>query len=380
MSNITGDDALLLLRQAVKARIAAGRSGAEAASRTQDRAHDGPPDAVSGRVCDEAREQNAVPLEALHIARRPAGMAGGMAVGMSDADAPELALSLRGKANEAAAPFPNAQTVPDAKPPHEMAGAGGNGVTCAPALATPSRDERGQQRTKPKPPSSADGGADSDMAGHRSRLRARFDRGERLADYELMELLLFRALPRRDTKPVAKALVREFGSFAAALSAPREQLLEIDGVGPAVAVDFALVRAAAERFTHDALAGREMLASTGAVVDYYRAKLRGVAREEFHICYLDKKNQFLASEKLGEGTVDHTPVYPREVLKRALHHGASAIVLVHNHPSGDPSPSRADVAVTRQIIDGAAPLGLAVHDHVIVGANTHVSLRGEGLI
>ncbi|UOM34842.1 DNA repair protein RadC [Acuticoccus sp. I52.16.1] len=217
-------------------------------------------------------------------------------------------------------------------------------------------------------------------AGHRERLRDRFDRGETLPDYELLELLLFQSIPRRDTKPTAKALIAEFGSFAAVLSASSSRLMAVSGVGERVASDFRLIRAAAERLTHDALADRPLLTSTDAVVDYFRAKLRGLPREEFHVVYLDKKNKMLASECAGAGTVDHTPVYPREVLKRALELGASALVLVHNHPSGDPTPSRADITMTEKVIEGAAPLGLTVHDHIIVGANTHTSLRGEGYL
>ena len=216
--------------------------------------------------------------------------------------------------------------------------------------------------------------------GHRQRLRARFDAGEVLQDYELLELLLFRSVPRRDTKPLAKALIATFGSFAGTLSAPLARLEEVAGVGPAVASDFKLVREAAERFAHAELSTRETLGSTDAVVAYYRAKLRAAEREEFHILYLDKKNRFIASEKLAEGTVDHAPVYPREVLKRALHHGASAIVLVHNHPSGDPTPSRADITMTKRIIDGATPLGIAVHDHLIIAGNGFTSLRTDNLI
>ena len=216
--------------------------------------------------------------------------------------------------------------------------------------------------------------------GHRQRLRARFDAGEVLQDYELLELLLFRSVLRRDPKPLAKALIATFGSFAGTLSAPLARLEEVAGVGPAVASDFKLVREAAERFAHAELSTREALGSTDAVVAYYRAKLRAAEREEFHILYLDKKNRFIASEKLAEGTVDHAPVYPREVLKRALHHGASAIVLVHNHPSGDPTPSRADITMTKRIIDGATPLGIAVHDHLIIAGNGFTSLRTDNLI
>ena len=226
----------------------------------------------------------------------------------------------------------------------------------------------------------ATGPSASATAGHRARLRARFDRGETLADYELMELVLFWTLPRRDTKPIAKALIAEFGSFAGAIAAPAARLNELEGIGPRITSDFRLIRAAAERFALANLVKRGTLASTDAVAEYYRAKLLAAEREEFHILFLDKKNQFIASECAGVGTVDHTPVYPREVLTRALAHSASAIVLVHNHPSGDPTPSRADVTVTRQIVDAMATVGIAVHDHIIIAGERHLSLRGEGLM
>lgn len=218
------------------------------------------------------------------------------------------------------------------------------------------------------------------LAGHRARLRERFDRGDPLADYELLELLLFRPIPRRDTKPIAKAMIAAFGSFAGAIAAPAARLAEIDGVGERVASDFRLVRAAAERLALGALATRPVLSSTDAVASYYRAKLTGLTREEFHILFLDKKNQYLASECAGVGTVDHAPVYPREVLSRALALAASGIVLVHNHPSGDPTPSRADVAVTRKIVEALAPVAIPVHDHIIIAGTTHLSMRAEGLI
>jgi DNA repair protein RadC len=223
--------------------------------------------------------------------------------------------------------------------------------------------------------------ASADLAeGHRERLRARFDSGETLPDYELLELLLFRSLPRVDTKPIAKALIREFGSFAAAIAAPAQRLMAIPGLGERAASDFRLVRAAAERFTHGALAEKKTLSSTDAVADFFRTRLRTADREEFHVLFLDRKNQFLAAERAAVGTVDHTPVYPREVMRRALELAATAVVLVHNHPSGDPTPSRADVVMTQKIIEAGAALGIAVHDHLIVGANRCLSLRAEGLI
>ncbi len=218
------------------------------------------------------------------------------------------------------------------------------------------------------------------VEGHRNRLRARFDRGETLADYELLELVLFRAIPRRDTKPIAKAMLARFGSFAEALAAPAARLTEIDGVGERVVSDMRIVRAAAERFALADLRQRPSLSSTAAVADYYRTKLKSADREEFHVLFLDKRNKFLASECAGVGTVDHTPVYPREVIARALTHGATAIVLVHNHPSGDPTPSRADITMTEQIIRATAAVDVSVHDHIIIAGNAYLSMRGEGFI
>lgn len=263
------------------------------------------------------------------------------------------------------------------KPPHaDGASADSPAALPLPDVGPPAGPGR-RRSAQPQKPRSA---AAEALEGHRSRLRARFDRGEALADYEILELLLTLSIPRRDTKPVAKALVKRFGSLAAALAAPASRLTEVDGVGERVASDFRLVRHCAERFARAELEARQTLGSTDAVVAYFRTRLRGVEREEFHVLYLDKKNGFLAAEKAQEGTVDHTPVYPREVLRRAIELGASAIVLVHNHPSGDPTPSRADVAMTKKIVEAVAPIGITVHDHLIIGGNDYVSLRGSGLM
>ena len=218
------------------------------------------------------------------------------------------------------------------------------------------------------------------LEGHRTRLRARFDRGDTLDDYELLELVLFRAIPRRDTKPIAKAMIAKFGSFAEAIAAPAARLTEIEGVGARVVSDMRVVRASADRFALTELRNRQTLSSTDAVADYYRTKLKSAEREEFHILFLDKRNRFIASECAGVGTVDHTPVYPREVIARALTHGATAVVLVHNHPSGDPTPSRADITMTEQIIRATAAVDVSVHDHIIIAGHGYLSMRGEGLI
>jgi len=218
--------------------------------------------------------------------------------------------------------------------------------------------------------------------GHRERLRARFLKGgaDALADYELLELILFRAIPRRDVKPLAKALLEKFGSFAEVLSAPAARLAEVPGLGDAAITELKLVQAAANHFARGAVKGRPILSSWSSVLDYCRAAIAFAEREEFHVLFLDKRNRLIGDERLQAGTVDHTPVYPREVVKRALELSATALILVHNHPSGDPTPSRADIEMTKAIIEVAKPLGIAVHDHIIVGKDGHASLKGLGMI
>lgn len=218
--------------------------------------------------------------------------------------------------------------------------------------------------------------------GHRDRLRHRFrDGGDRaLADYELLELLLFRLIPRRDTKPIAKALLTRFGSLPEVLGAPSHLLTEVKGVGDSVATDLKLVASIAHRMLKGELKDRQVLASWSSVIEYCRAAMAFEAREQFRVLFLDKKNALIADEVQQTGTVDHTPVYPREVVKRALELSATAIILVHNHPSGDPTPSRADIEMTKLIIDTARPLGITVHDHIIIGKNGHSSLKGLKLI
>jgi DNA repair protein RadC len=218
--------------------------------------------------------------------------------------------------------------------------------------------------------------------GHRERLRKRFRDGgsDALPDYELLELVLFRAMPRRDTKPLAKAILARFGSFAEAMNAPEDLLLEVPELGAAVVTEIKLVRAAALRLMRGEVLERPVLASWQQVLDYCRAAMGFEAKEQFRILFLDKRNQMIADEVQQRGTVDHTPVYVREVVKRALELSATAIVLVHNHPSGDPTPSRADIEMTKQIVAAAKPLGVVVHDHIIVGKQGHTSFRGLGLI
>ncbi len=218
--------------------------------------------------------------------------------------------------------------------------------------------------------------------GHRERLRARFREAgaDALSDYELLELVLFRAIPRRDVKPLAKELIARFGSFAEVVAAPRARLKEIRGIGEAVANELKVVHAAAGRLTRGEVRKRPVLSSWGSVLDYCRTTMAFADREQFRVLFLDKRNQLIADEVQQTGTVDHTPVYPREVVKRALELSATAIILVHNHPSGDPTPSRADIQMTQAIVDVAKPLGIAVHDHIIVGKEGHASFRGMGLI
>ena len=218
--------------------------------------------------------------------------------------------------------------------------------------------------------------------GHRERLRRRFrDAGaDAVPDYELIELILFRAAPRRDTKPLAKALLARFGTFAEALNAPDELLREVPGIGEAAITELRLVRAAAVRLMRGEVIERPVLSSWSQVLDYCRASMGFETKEQFRILFLDKRNQIIADEVQQTGTVDHTPVYVREVVKRALELSSTAIVLVHNHPSGDPTPSRADIEMTKQIVTAAKPLGILVHDHIIVGKQGHASFRGLGLI
>ena len=213
--------------------------------------------------------------------------------------------------------------------------------------------------------------------GHRQRLRARFMNGgsDAMPDYELLEMVLFRAIPRRDTKHIAKRLLARFGSFADVMSAPEALLKEVKDVGDSVVSELKLVRAAALRLGKSQLSNRPILSSWNEVIAYLTAVQAFEKREQFRILFLDRKNRLIADEIQSQGTINHTPVYIREVVKRALEHSSTAIVLVHNHPSGDPTPSRADIEMTKQIVDAAKPLGITVHDHVIIGRDGHCSFR-----
>jgi DNA repair protein RadC len=223
---------------------------------------------------------------------------------------------------------------------------------------------------------------DDDRAGHRQRLRERFLAGGAgaMPDYELLELTLFAAVPRKDVKPLAKSLIARFGSFAEVIAAPRARLAEIEGVGDAVIAQLKIVEAAAQRLARGKVIGRPALSSWAALLDYCMAAMARSPTEEFRVLFLDRKNVLVADEVQTRGTVDHAPVYPREIVKRALEHGASAIILVHNHPSGDPTPSKADIDMTRDIAAAAKALHIAVHDHLVIGRAGHASFKSLGLL
>jgi DNA repair protein RadC len=224
--------------------------------------------------------------------------------------------------------------------------------------------------------------ATPDHLGHRSRLRERFMTGgaAALPDYELLELVLYRVFQQRDVKPLAKALIRHFGSFAEVISAEPSRLKEVKGVGDRVVEELKLVQAAALRLGQGSLLNRPALTSWPAVLEYCHACMAYSPKEQFRILFLDRKNVLIADEVQQEGTVDHTPVYPREVIKRALELSATAIILVHNHPSGDPTPSRADIEMTKRIVEAGERLNITIHDHVIVGRSGHASFRSLQLI
>jgi len=220
------------------------------------------------------------------------------------------------------------------------------------------------------------------IADHRSRLRARFRDGgaAAVAEYELLELLLFRAIPRQDVKPLAHDLLGVFGDINGVISAPAARLMQVRGVGEAVVLELKLIEAAALRMARARVMNRPVLSSWQALLDYCHTAMSHRSTEQFRILFLDRKNVLIADEEQAQGTVDHVPVYPREVVKRALELGASALILVHNHPSGDPTPSEADISMTAQIQQACQVLGITLHDHLIIGKNREVSLRAQGLM
>ena len=224
--------------------------------------------------------------------------------------------------------------------------------------------------------------AKPDQVGHRERLRKRFMKAgaDAVADYELLELILFQAQPRGDVKPLAKALIERFGSFAEAVSAPPQRLREIDGIGDSAVIALKSVRAAALKLMQGRVLQKPALASWTALMDYCRASMAFETTEQFRILFLDRKNVLIGDEVQQSGTIDHTPVYPREVIKRALELGASAIIMVHNHPSGDPTPSKADIEMTKQVKEAGEKLGVILHDHVVIGRSSDASFKSIGLL
>ncbi|MSO75751.1 MAG: JAB domain-containing protein [Alphaproteobacteria bacterium] len=221
-----------------------------------------------------------------------------------------------------------------------------------------------------------------DHLGHRARLRERFLKGggDALNDYEMIELLLFAAQPRRDMKPLAKRLLKQFGSFADVISAPGETLAGVEGMGVAAVAALKITQAAALRLARNVVLDRSVMTSWQQVVDYCHASMAHSPVEQLRVLFLDRRNAMICDEVQQTGTVDHTPLYPREVVKRALELGATGIILVHNHPSGDPSPSKADIAMTKAVADASEKLGITLHDHIIVARSGHVSLKAMGLI
>ncbi|HSG36932.1 MAG TPA: DNA repair protein RadC [Paracoccaceae bacterium] len=220
------------------------------------------------------------------------------------------------------------------------------------------------------------------IADHRKRLRERFMAGgaAALPDYEMLELVLFRAIPRQDVKPLARRLIDRFVDFNGVISASPARLAETDGVGEAVICELKIIEAAAQRLARARVMRRQVISSWDALLDYCHTVMAHRETEHFRVLYLDKKNALIADEEQARGTVDHVPVYPREVVKRALELNASALILVHNHPSGDPTPSDADILLTGQIGSAAEALGLILHDHLIIGKSRELSFRASGLL
>ena len=220
------------------------------------------------------------------------------------------------------------------------------------------------------------------LADHRARLRDRFLQGGATAmpDYELLELVLFRAIPRQDVKPLARRLIETFGDFNRVLTAPAARLEQVTGVGPAVITELKIVEAAAQRMARARVMHRPVLTGWDALLDYCHTAMAHREIEQFRVLYLDRKNVLIADEEQARGTVDHVPVYPREIIRRALELNASALILVHNHPSGDPTPSDADIAMTARIAQAADSMGIVIHDHLIIGKSRELSFRSQGLL
>ncbi len=228
----------------------------------------------------------------------------------------------------------------------------------------------------------AKGRTPSYMVDHRKRLRTRFMEGgaNAMPDYELLELVLFRAIPRQDVKPLAHMLMTEFGDFNRVVSAPQDRLRAIKGIGDAVVCELKIIEAAAQRLARAKVLNKQVLSSWDALLDYCHTTMAHRETEQFRVLFLDRKNVLIADEEQAKGTVDHVPVYPREVAKRALELNASALILVHNHPSGDPTPSQSDIDMTAQIEMACSALGLTLHDHLIVGKSRELSFKSAGYI
>ena len=220
------------------------------------------------------------------------------------------------------------------------------------------------------------------LRDHRKRLRARFLDGgpDAMPDYELLELVLFRAIPRQDVKPLARRLLDSLGDINSVISAPKARLLAMEGVGESVVVELKLIEACAKRLARARVMNRPVLSSWAALLDYCHTAMSHRETEQFRVLFLDRKNTLIADETQGDGTVDHVPVYPREIMRRALELNASALILVHNHPSGDPTPSQADIAMTEQIRIAADALSITLHDHIVIGKSCELSFRSQGLI
>ena len=224
--------------------------------------------------------------------------------------------------------------------------------------------------------------APSYLADHRARLRDRFMQGGATAmpDYELLELVLFRAIPRQDVKPLARRLIEAFGDFNRVLAAAPARLQQVQGAGPAVVQELKIVEAAAQRMARAKILHRPVLSGWQALLDYCHTTMAHREIEQFRVLYLDRKNVLIADEEQARGTVDHVPVYPREIIRRALELNVSALILVHNHPSGDPTPSDSDITMTARIMQAADCMGITLHDHLIIGKSRELSFRSEGLI
>ncbi|MFT3727072.1 MAG: DNA repair protein RadC [Terricaulis sp.] len=218
--------------------------------------------------------------------------------------------------------------------------------------------------------------------GHRERLRERFDAAgaEALADYELLELWLFRSIPRQDTKALAKSLIETFGDLAGVIAAPAGRLAKVKGVGPALAHDLKVAHALMQRAQRAEVKQRTVVSSWSQLLSYCRIAMAHEPREQFRVLFLDVKNQLIADEVMNEGTIDHAPVYPREIARRAMELSAASVILVHNHPSGDPKPSTQDIEITRQVVAAAKALDIRVHDHLVIGRNGVASFKSLGLL